>query len=146
MSEYDWSKETNRNNARLKAAREQREGARELKRQAETPQVLSDREELMKGLKDMHTVSVEAREEKPMKGVKIPRPLPRSMSDQIDALPEGHEIRRARAEGRIRYSAATGKWLVDGVAPAPAKEHAPGHLPPGFFSGTARRERERATQ
>jgi hypothetical protein len=74
-----------------------------------------------------------------MKGVKIPRALPQHFAAEIDRLPDGHELRRARDEGRIRYDVLKGRWLVDGVAPAPAKEAVNGHLPAGFFSSTGRR-------
>jgi len=137
--------------ANAKADREAQAQTREAKRQAESPRMLSDLEELQRGL-DMHTVSTEAREEKPMRGVKIPRPLSREDSERIDSMPgpTGDALRAARDRGDIRYDVRSGKWLAygPGIPATPAREAVQGadgksHFPKGYFQGTARRQRER---
>jgi len=141
--------------AAAKADREAQAQTREAKRQAETPQGLSDRELLMQGLEDAHTVSVEAREEKPMRGVKIPRPLSREDSQRIDSMPgpEGEALRAARDRGDIRYDVRSGRWKVygAGIRATPAREAVQGgdghaHFPAGYFQGTSRRAAERANR
>jgi hypothetical protein len=139
----EWHDQVARNNAAAAQARELRARAREEKQGAPAEAQVkapSDLEELSRGF---HQVSVEAREEKPMKGVRVARAIPNHFQYAIDQLAPDHELRRARAEGRIRYDTPKGRWVVDGVAPAPAKAAVNGHFPAGFFTGTAMRQRER---
>lgn len=96
--------------------------------------------------RDFHTTSIEAREEKPMRGCAVPRALPNWAQDAINARPPGDPLRAARDRGDIKYDVRSGAWKVygPGIATTPAKEAtADHHFAPGFFTGTARRERER---
>jgi hypothetical protein len=138
----EWHDQVMRNNAAAAQARELRAREREEKKAGgETPErPLSDLETLMK---DFHEVSVEAREEKPMRGVRVPRKLPAWAQEGIEASPA---LRAARDRGDIKYDVQSGKWKVygPGIPATPAKEAtADHHFGPGFFEGTARRQRER---
>jgi hypothetical protein len=140
-----WSPQIAARNAAAAQARELQTRAHEEKAAGDPPpRRLSDLEELSK---DFHQASVAAREEKPLRGVRIARPLPRSMSERIDTMEGqlGDDLRRARAEGRMRYDVVKGRWLVDGVsAPAGEAKSEGGRFTSSMFrnSATARRQRE----
>lgn len=126
------------------ADRQRRDSAREPTR-TEPKEERSDIKDLMAGLVD--TTQTERTSEKPMKGFKTYRPLPRDLSEQIDndTGPYGDALRKAREEGRVRYDVRTARWVVDGIkAPdrGPLSEN--GHFAPGMFRNTARRQAERA--
>jgi hypothetical protein len=134
-----WSGQVHTRNAALKESREGREQKR-----AAAVQRAKEPSDLDVLSRDFHTVA--AREVKPMKGFQAPRAIPNHFQSEIDRLPEGHEIRRARDEGRIRYEVRSGRWVVDGVEAAPAAQSdGTGHLPASMFAGspTAKRNRER---
>ena len=141
MSDSVWSSQVHARNAAIRAAREARDSARSMERENATVRETSDAEAL---LQDIHQVSAESKPENELKGVKASRALPDWAQRGINALPEGHELRKARDEGRLFYDVRDSKWKARGVAPAPEQAKSDGkHFLPGMFQNTARRQRER---
>jgi len=141
-----WSGQVHDRNAALKVAREGRDATREREREHEQAATTAREGSDLADLSRDFSVSVETREEKPMKGVKASRALPDWAQRGINALPEGHELRKARDEGRIKYDVRSGKWKAYGVSELEVKPAVNGHFPAGFFVGTSRRAAERASQ
>ena len=100
----------------------------------------------MRGLVD--TSQTERSAEPAMKGFKASRPLPRDLSERIDndTGPYGDALRKARAEGRLRYDVRKAIWVADGIqAPDRGPLSRGWPLPPLDASkNTARRQAERA--
>lgn len=118
----------------------------ESKAQETSPRILSDRQMLMQGLA-AHEVEVGNKPE--LRGVRVPRSLPRGLSERIDTMRGqlGDDLRKARADGRIRFdwSGGKGRWVVDGItAPEQEAKSEGGRFTPLMFanSATARRQRE----
>ena len=131
-------------NAKAATARERREAQRQPAR-AEPAEERSDIKDLMRGLVD--TSQTERSAEPAMKGFKASRPLPRDLSERIDndTGPYGDALRKARAEGRLRYDVRKAIWVADGIrAPDRGPLSEDGNFRPGYFKGTARRQAERA--
>lgn len=131
-------------NAKAATSRERREAQRQPVR-TEPAEERSDIKDLMRGLVD--TSQTERSAEPAMKGFKASRPLPRDLSERIDndTGPYGDALRKARADGRLRYDVRKASWVVDGIqAPDRGPLSEDGHFRPGYFKGTARRQAERA--
>jgi hypothetical protein len=99
----------------------------------------SDLEQLQKDIvaRDSHQVAVESREEKAMKGFRVPRPLPLRFKAQIARLPADHPLRTGAV--KPYFDVMSGTWKADLPAPAQAPKSEGGHFTPAMFGNTARR-------
>jgi hypothetical protein len=111
---------------------------------AEAPEVRTPQSDL-EALRDAHEVESSYKPES-IEGFRVVMGLGQENNRRIDEMQGqmGNELRLARAEGRINWDRKQGKYIVQGVKAPEPRRAINGHFPPGFFSGTARRERERA--